>query len=253
MRRAGTRISPTIAATAPATPPSLVPTKTARLTWLAPGSTRQMVSAVRNSASLIQPRSSTTTWRDQAPRPPPKLESAMRLKLSAMCRRGTRESVMHEVRIVREPLLDMRMGEHRIGRVVTMRLAPIALEHLAQPSQRRLVGHRGTQLATEIERAAIDIHRAEQRPLTVGDQQLGVRAQIALLVHLDAELPHHPQRGEGIDAIEPCETVAAAAEQAHMDAALMRLDDAVENRRVDEFRMLDIEAAMGAVDEGGHH
>jgi len=60
---------------------------------VAPGSSRHSVKALRNSVSVSQPRRRTTISCDQAERPPPKLESEMRLKVRARSHRlGARHS-----------------------------------------------------------------------------------------------------------------------------------------------------------------
>src|SRR5271165_4778345 len=72
--RLGPTRSPVTAAAAPAAPIKRWPTKTARLTMLAPGSIRASASAAENSDSASQPRVSTSSRCIQAETPPPKLE-----------------------------------------------------------------------------------------------------------------------------------------------------------------------------------
>src|SRR5882757_2440992 len=131
MMQNGTAIRPPTAANAPLKPRMRVPTKIATLTWLAPGSSRHRVTALRNSVSVSQPRRRTTTSCDQAERPPPKLESEMRLNVQARSHRlggatscglspcaVANGSFMSEFGIERMIGLYRQLDVHRVRRVI---------------------------------------------------------------------------------------------------------------------------------------
>src|SRR5690349_291751 len=128
----GAKHSPNSAAAAPSTPRMLVPTNTARFTWLAPGRMRHIVSALRNSDSPSHFFCTTSTSRDQADRPPPNDASAMWLNVHASSGSDTRGmagdgsggspgSLMNQFGIVREVVLDVLGGAQRVRGLVVVR------------------------------------------------------------------------------------------------------------------------------------
>ena len=103
----------------------MVPTNTARFTWLAPGRIRHIVMALRNSSSLIHFFSTTSTSRDHADSPPPNDASAMWLNVNASskqgdaaargCRAAAMPSLMHQFVVVREVVLVVVGGSSGSG------------------------------------------------------------------------------------------------------------------------------------------
>ena len=83
----------------------------------------------------------------------------------------------------------------------------------------------------------------------VGKQKLGVKSQVLLLVNLDPEALEHAQGGERVENIPIADSVLASAENAHVDPALSRLENAIKDDGIDEFRMLDIELVLRCINE----
>src|ERR1700751_2428052 len=102
------RVNPKTAAIAPGIAPNFAPTNTAKLIWLAPGRIRHMVEALRNSSSPIHCFSTTRISRDEA--------EAIWLNVqinshsdgfTAPLSVRVADSLMHEIRVVREIRLVM--------------------------------------------------------------------------------------------------------------------------------------------------
>src|SRR5215472_9526168 len=167
---------PPTAASTPRRPPRRAPTYTAMFTWFGPGMSRQRVSALRNSSSATQPRCSTSTRRAQAESPPPKLARATVRKASASAAGVARGagSLMNEVRIVRQLADVVHLGCERVGRLPVLRLVPVVVEQLLEALDDGPRLHDRTQLAPQVEGAAVQVHGAQQRSLAVGDEELGV-------------------------------------------------------------------------------
>jgi hypothetical protein len=140
--------------------------------------------------------------------------------------RGGSISFVHEVGVVREVVLAV------LGRIERV----------------RVVGH-DAQLAAQIEGAAVDVHRAHQRLSVVDDDQLRVHPQILLLVHLHTEPLQRPQRCEGIENVPFADAVPATEENVHLDTAIRRRREALENDRINVFGVLYVPAFGSRVDE----
>src|SRR5262245_27549255 len=171
-------------------------------TWFGPGISRQSVSALRNSSFSIQRRRSTRTSCAQAERPPPKLASATSRKASASSPSvgsgAGAPSLMDEVRIVRQLARVVRGGVERVGRAVVLALVPVVLERRQEALDDGGGVHHDAELTAQVERAAVDVHRAEERTLAVGDQELRVELQVLLPVHLDVAALEDAERGERV-------------------------------------------------------
>src|SRR5262245_5684887 len=168
-------------------------------TWFGPGSRRQSVSALRNSSWASQRRRSTSTRWAQADSPPPKLASAMprnAVASAAGVGRGA-GSLMKEVRIMRQLARVVRVERERVGWVPVLCLVPVVLEELAEPLDDGAGLHDDAELAAQVEGAAIEVHRAEERRLAIGEEELGVELQVILAAHLGLGALEDPQRGEG--------------------------------------------------------
>src|ERR1700733_819989 len=183
---------------------------------------RQIVIALRNSASVIQPRRDTTISRDHAESPPPKLDNAISLKVTASCHAGTFGSspscaagsaalpstTWGEMSFMRSPssgrslvnqfgivgvivFLD-QMHAQRIWRIVMRAVVPVLLEDRLQPLDDLLVVHQAAEFAAEVEGTAVDVHRAGEHALAISQQQLGMQAELLLLADLDAVQLHEP-------------------------------------------------------------
>src|SRR4029077_21081693 len=194
----GTTTRPATAASMPARPPKRVPTYTAMLTWFGPGMSRQSVRALRNSSWSIHRRRSTRTRCAHADSPPPKLASAMTRKASASAAGVGRGpgSLVDEVGVIRELADVVRLGGERVGSGPALRLVPVVLEQLAEALDHGRVVQPHAELATQVEGAAIEVHRAHQSPLAVGEQELRVRFQVLLAVQLDVAALEDAERRE---------------------------------------------------------
>src|SRR5262245_51761901 len=247
----GTTTRPPTAASAPGTPRNFVPTYTAMLTWFGPGSSRHNVSALRNSSWSSQRRRSTSTRWAHAESPPPKLASAMvrTAAASAPCDGSGPRSLVDEVRVVRELADVMGVGRQGVGRLPVLPLVPVVLEQLGETLDdvRRL--HHDAQLAPQVERAAVQIHGAEQRRLAVGQEQLRVHLQVLLPANPDVGALEDAQRRERVVHVPWTEPVLPAAQDAHPHPAVLRGGQAVDDGGVDELRMLHVERMLRLVDE----
>src|SRR5262249_26367205 len=148
----------------------------------------------------IQRRRSTTTRRAQAESPPPKLASAISRNAAASAPRLTSwrpisgaaprssgraaTSLMDEARVVRQVALVVWVQAKRIGRHVLLALVPVVLEQLSEGRRDVVVLDDHPELATDVEGAAVDVHRADERALSVDDDQLGVKLEVLLPSHL---------------------------------------------------------------------
>src|SRR5262245_47537663 len=195
-------------------------------TWLGPGRMRQIVSAARNSCSVSQRRSSTMTRSAHAESPPPRLAIAILRKERNSAWRATVTSargaggaapagdgsLMDEVRVVRQ-LVRVLVGlVQRIRDLPAMRAVPVPIEHFDQPLQDRRIVDDDPELPPEVERAAIDVHRADQRAAAVGDQELGVELGMLLAVHLDTESVEDAQGRERVGDVGVADAVLAPAQ-----------------------------------------
>src|SRR3981081_4307834 len=160
--------------------------------------------ADRNSASPIHCFSTTSTSRDQAARPPPKEASAMWLNVHASSRSetlssGVSISLMHEVWVVREVVLDVLGRIEGIRSLVMVGKLPVAVEDLFQPPDCFRIRYRDAHFPPQIESAPVDIHRPHQCVYVVHDNQLRVNPQILLFVYFDAEVSQAAQRCERVE------------------------------------------------------
>src|SRR6476619_6753070 len=141
--------------------------------------------ADRNSASPIHSFSTTSTSRDHADSPPPNEASAMWLNVHASSNSDTLSgpastSLMHEVVVVREVVLVVLRRIERIRRLVVVRRLPVAVEHLLQPPDDGRVIRHDAQLAAQVERASVDVHRADEGAMIVDHDELRVYPQVLL-------------------------------------------------------------------------
>src|SRR5262245_13792064 len=222
-------------------------------TWFGPGSRRQSVSALRNSSWSSHRRRSTSTRWAQADNPPPKLASAMARNAVASAAgvgRGA-GSLMKEVGIVRQLAHVVRVERERVGWVPVLRLVPVVLEELAQPLDDGVGLHDDAELAAQVEGAAIEIHRAEERRFAIGEEELGVNLQVLLAAHLDVGAFEDPQRGERVVHVPRAEAMLAPAEHAHAHPSVLRAGEPVDDGGVDELRVLHVERVFRAIDEAG--
>ena len=97
-----------------------------------------------------------------------------------------------------------------------MRGVPVGLERPGQQLHRGLRRHHRTELAAQVEGAAVDVHRADEGALAIGDQQLGMQAEILLLAHLDVRVAQHPQRGKRVEHVPFADAVLATAQDTHI-------------------------------------
>src|SRR5581483_9602597 len=263
----GTTVRPATAASAPRPPAKRVPRCAARFTWLAPGRRRASASPARKSSIVTQRFRSTTSRCVQSARPPPKLESAMRAKVQKISAgpgggaggssagRGSppgARSLMLEVGIVRQLAGLVRVDGERVRRFPVLGVVPVVLEDLGEALDAPVIGHENAELASEVERASVDVHRADERLAAVDHDQLRVQLGVLLAPHLRAEALQDAKRREGVRNVPGADAVLAAAEDPDVDAPVLRLGEAVEDRRVDVLGMLDVEPVAGGVDELGH-
>src|SRR5207244_9618124 len=83
----------------------------------------------------------------------------------------------------------------------------------------------------------------------VRQEELGVHLQMLLAAHLDVDALEDAERREGVVEVPGTEPVLPAAQDADLDAAAPSRGQAVDDGRVDELRVLDVQRVPGVVDE----
>ena len=86
----------------------------------------------------------------------------------------------------------------------------------------------------------------------INQHELGVQFEILLAANFDAKALHHAERREGVVDVPIGDAPFAAAEQAHLHAALPGRNDALKNHRIHKFGVLNPEAFVGQIDDAGH-
>ena len=86
----------------------------------------------------------------------------------------------------------------------------------------------------------------------IRNEQLGMESQVLLFMDLHPKALEHPQRGKRIENIPIADSVLTPAENTHVNAPIGCSQETIEDHRIDEFRMLNIELVFGAVDKVRH-
>jgi len=78
---------------------------------------------------------------------------------------------------------------------------PVVVRHFVEPLHHAVVAHLDPQLAAVVEAAGSEVHRADDRRHSVGEQHLSVQAEMLELVDLDPHVVHDPQPAHALDEL----------------------------------------------------
>ena len=140
-----------------------------------------------------------------------------------------------------------------IGEIHLLGGFPIRLEDLHQTLDQIGIAEADAELAAFVEALGIDVERAQESTVLVGQDQLRMEVDTMELVDMDPEILEQPESRDPLEDVEVPEGMDRQRRGVDLHIPFhLGADERLDDRRVDILLMLDVERLVGPIDEVDH-